>query len=55
MYSRQPGNLSSNSILVEGQFRFRKILTKEQVTCELINGILSAVNNKLIVGGIFCD
>jgi hypothetical protein len=31
-----------------------KNLTKK-ATCELINGIVSACNDKLIVGGIFYD
>jgi hypothetical protein len=41
--------------LVKGQFGFRKNLTTEKVIYELINDILSALNDKLIVGGIFCD
>jgi hypothetical protein len=33
----------------------RKNLTTEKAPSELINDILSALNEKLIVGGIFCD
>lgn len=30
-------------------------LTTENATCNLMNEILNALNNKLIVGDIFCD
>jgi hypothetical protein len=33
----------------------RKNLTTEKAPSELINDILRALNDKLIVGGIFCD
>jgi hypothetical protein len=33
----------------------RKNLTTKKATYELINDILSVLNDKLIVGGIFCD
>jgi hypothetical protein len=32
-----------------------KKLTMEKATYELINNILSALNDKLIMGGIFCE
>jgi hypothetical protein len=44
-----------NSILVKEQFGFRKDLTTEKATYGLINDILSALNDKLFMGGIFCD
>jgi hypothetical protein len=55
MYNRLLEHLSSNSILVKEQFGFRKNLATEEATYELSNEIISALNNKLIVGGIFCD
>jgi hypothetical protein len=45
----------NNNVLVEEQFGFRKYQTTKQATYELINDIASAVKDKLIVGGIFCD
>jgi hypothetical protein len=35
--------------------KFRKSLTTTKATYELTNEIISALNDKLIVGGIFCD
>jgi hypothetical protein len=40
---------------VKEQFGFTKNLTTEKTTCELSNEIISALNNKSLVGGIFCD
>jgi uridine kinase len=45
----------NNNILVEELFGFRKFQTTKRAAYELINDIASAVNDKLIVGGIFCD
>jgi hypothetical protein len=39
--------LNSNNILVKEQFGFRKDLTTEKATYELINDILSALNDRL--------
>ena len=44
-----------NNILVEEQFGFRRKLKTEKAIYELINEIVSAYNDKLIVGRIFCD
>ena len=55
MYSRVLGHLNNNNILVAEQFGFRKNRTTEQATYELYNEIVSALNDKLIVAGIFCD
>jgi hypothetical protein len=43
-------HLNSNNILVKEQFGFRKNLTTEKANYELIKDILSALNDKLIVG-----
>jgi hypothetical protein len=37
------------------QFGFRKDLITEKARYELINDILTALNDRLIVGRIFCD
>jgi hypothetical protein len=42
-------------MLPEEQFGLKKNLTTEKATYELTNKIVSALNEKLIVGGIFCD
>jgi hypothetical protein len=55
IYNRLLEHLNSNNILVKEQSGFRKDLTIEKATHELITDILSALNDKLIVGGIFCD
>jgi hypothetical protein len=55
IYNRLLEHLNSNNIFVEEQFRFRKEFTTEKASYEIINDILSALIDKLIVGGIFCD
>jgi hypothetical protein len=55
IYNRLLEHLNSNNILFKEQFGFRKDLTTKKATYELINDILSALNDKIIVGGIFCD
>jgi hypothetical protein len=44
-----------NNILVPQQFGFRMQHSTEQAAFSLINCILTAMNNKQIVGGIFYD
>jgi hypothetical protein len=48
-------HVNHNNILVHEQFRFRKGSSTDLASFELINNILSALNNKLLVGGVFCD
>jgi hypothetical protein len=55
MYNRLFRHLNDNNILVEEQFGFRKNLTTKKANYELFNEIVSALDDKLIVGGIFCD
>jgi hypothetical protein len=43
------------SILVSEQFVFRINHSTEQAAFSLMDGIISGLNNKQIVGGIFCD
>jgi len=44
-----------NSVLVQEQFGFRTHSLTEPAAFNLINSILTAMNNNQIVGGIFCD
>ena len=44
-----------NQILANEQYGFRSNLSTDNASYTLIYGILSAMNNKHIVGGIFCD
>ena len=53
MHNRLLGHLNDNNIVVEEQFWFRKTLTTDKAPYGLINEI--ALNDKLIVGGIFYD
>jgi hypothetical protein len=55
MYYRLNQHLQINNILVGEQYGFRKGLSTEYAAHSLMNGILTAWNNKLYVGGIFCN
>jgi Reverse transcriptase (RNA-dependent DNA polymerase). len=55
IFNRLCRHVNHNNILLIEQFRFRKWLSTELVSYNLVNSILSALNNKLVVGGIFCD
>jgi hypothetical protein len=44
-----------NSILVQEQYGFKTHSSTEKAAFTLINNILTAMNNKVLVGGIFCD
>jgi len=52
--ARLHAHIERNSILVHKQYGFTTHST-EQATFSWINSILTAMNNNLIVGGIFCD
>jgi hypothetical protein len=47
--------LHKNNIISKEQYGFRKGLTTDVAVYKLINEVLNALNNKQIVGGIFCD
>jgi Reverse transcriptase (RNA-dependent DNA polymerase). len=55
MQSRLLKHLHNSNILCRKQYGFWMKQTTENVTYKLMNEILTALNNKLIVGGIFCD
>ena len=40
---------------MQEQFGFRTFSSTDKASYKLINGILDALNNKMMVGGIFCD
>jgi hypothetical protein len=44
-----------NNILVTEQFGFRPCSSTEKATYRLIDEILKTLNNRRMVGGIFCD
>jgi hypothetical protein len=48
-------HINTNHILVNEQFGFRQASSTDIVSYKLIKNILTALNNKLVVGGIFCD
>jgi len=52
-YSQLQEHLNKHGILAEEQFGFRADSTTNKAMYKLINETLNALNNKLIVGGIF--
>jgi hypothetical protein len=48
-------HIEANNLLVQEQYGFRTHSSTEKASFTLINNILTAMNNKLKVGGIFCD
>ena len=55
MYKQLQDHLEKYSILAQEQFGFRSNSTTNKAIYKLTNEILNALNNKLIVGGIFFD
>jgi hypothetical protein len=55
MQTRLLEHLINNNILSTEQYGFRMKLTTENATYKLTNEVVNAMNNRLIVGGIFCD
>jgi len=54
IYTRLYQHINQKSILATVQYGFRNNST-EKASFKLINEILLALNNKLTVGGIFCE
>jgi len=48
-------HIQTNNILRTEQFGFRVSSSTEKASYKLIDDVLNALNNKLTVGGIFCD
>jgi len=55
MFNQLQNHLNIHKILAEEQFGFRSDLTTNSAIYKLVNETLSALNNKLMVGGIFFD
>jgi hypothetical protein len=55
MKIRLLNHLTKFDILTKKRFGFRTKRTIENATYTLTNKILNAFNNKLMVGGVFCD
>ena len=54
IYNRLLKHIETNNILVNEQFGFR-ISSTDKASYKLIHEILNALNDKMMVGGIFCD
>jgi hypothetical protein len=55
IYTRLITHIEANNLLVQEQYCFGSHSSTEKASVTLINNILTAMNNKLKVGGIFCD
>jgi len=55
IYPRLYQHIIQNNILATEKYGFRNNSSTEKASFKLINEILLALNNKLTVGGIFCD
>jgi hypothetical protein len=48
-------HIETNTVLTQEQYGFRSHSSTEKGAFSLIDSILSMMNSKLLVGGIFCD
>jgi hypothetical protein len=55
IYTRLLDHINTNCILVNEDYGFRTWSSTEQANFSLINNVLTAMNNNLKIGGIFCD
>ena len=55
IHSRLTQHVNNNQILTTAQFGFRHKSSTDLATYTLTHEILTALNNKITVGGIFCD
>jgi hypothetical protein len=55
LYNRLCHHIRDNHILANEQFGFRQASSTTFASYHLINNVSSALNGKLLVGGIFCD
>jgi hypothetical protein len=55
LYDRLIKHIQINSIVVEAQFSIRNSSSADKAAFKLLEEILNALNNKVWVGGIFCD
>jgi hypothetical protein len=55
IYQRLLQHIKFNDTLAEEQFGFRPATSTDKASYRLINEILNAINERKVVGGIFCD
>jgi hypothetical protein len=55
MHSRLSQHLHTNNILVTELYGFRKGVWTEDAACRLTGRVFKSINQKMYVGGIFCD
>jgi hypothetical protein len=55
MYNWLSHHMQTNNILVPEQFGFRKGMSTEDAAFILTDNVLKSINQKMHVGGIFCD
>jgi hypothetical protein len=55
MYNRLSHYLQTNNIVVPEQFGFRKGISTENAAFRRTDSVLKSLNQKMHVGGIFCD
>jgi hypothetical protein len=55
IYKRLFDHFNNNAILNEHQYGFRSTASTKNASYILLNEILTAINCKQMVGGIFCD
>jgi hypothetical protein len=55
MYSRLNQHLYTNNILLPEQYAFRKGMSTDDAAFSSTDSVLNSLNQKLHVGGIFCD
>jgi len=55
IFNRLHNHVNNYNILAQEQYGFRNKLSTEAATFNLLNNVLDALNNKYMVGGIFCD
>jgi hypothetical protein len=54
IYERFLKHIEINNILVEERFGFRLSASTDKASYRLSKEILNALNNRMLVGGIFC-
>jgi hypothetical protein len=55
IYNRLSHYMHTNNILVPETFGLRQEKSAENAASKLTNSVLKCVNQKMMVGGIFCD
>ena len=55
IFNRLRDHVNNYNILAQEQYGFRNNLSTEATSFNLLKNVLEALNNKSMVGGIFCD